>query len=52
MTTSPTLRGPVFVWSQQNCLKLLLTMGGISSPPSAAVPAALPRGKAGMKMIE
>ena len=53
VTTSPTLLGPVLVWSQHNYQKLLLTVTwGISSPPGAAAPANLPRGKVGMKMNE
>jgi len=42
MTTSPTLLGPVLVWSQQNYLRLLLIVR-ISVPPGAATPRLSPR---------
>ena len=51
VTTSPTLLGPVLLWSQQNYLKLLLTVR-YSKSPYDCCPATLPRGKAGMKMNE
>ena len=49
-TTSPTLLGPVLVWSQQNDLKLLLAV--MYFDYQGCWPATFPRGKAGIKMIE
>jgi len=46
-----TLLGPVLVWSQQNYLRLQLTMRYFNSNPGAA-PATLSRGKTGMKVNE
>jgi len=45
VTTSPTLLGPVLVWSQQNYLKLLLIVR-YSGAPRAAALATLPKEKA------
>ena len=44
VTTSPTLLGPVLLWSLQNYVKLLLTVRYSK--------ATLPKGKAGIKMNE
>jgi len=52
MTLSSTLLGPVLVWSQQNYLKLLLTVRYSKTSYRTAVPASLPRGNAGMKVNE
>ena len=46
--TSPTLIGPVLVWSRQNYLRLLLTVRYFES----SCPATLPRGKPNMKIAE
>jgi len=51
VTISPTLLGPVLVWSSKNIIDCCWPWG-ISSPPRAAVPATLPRGKASLKMNE
>jgi len=51
MITSPTLLGPILVWSQQNYQRLLKSMMYMS-PPSAAAPTTLLRGKSGVKMDE
>jgi len=51
VTTSPTLLGPILVWSQQNYLNLLLTMGALCLPGVAAC-TSLRRGKASMEMNE
>jgi len=48
VTTSPTLLGPVLVWSQQNYLRLLLIVR-YSGAPRAAALATLPKGKAAWK---
>ena len=45
VTTSPSLLGPILVWSQKNYLKLLLTHAGILSPPRDSAPMTLPREK-------
>jgi len=45
VTTSPSLLGPILVWSQKNYLKLLLTYAGILSPPRDSAPMTLPREK-------
>jgi len=50
VTTSPTLLGPVLVWSQQNYLILLLIMRYFVSSYRVAAPATIPREKEGMKM--
>jgi len=49
VTASPNLLGPVLVWSQQNYLKLLLTVR-YSKLSYGCCSATLPRWKAGMKM--
>ena len=51
VNTSPTLLGPVLVWSQYNYLKLLLTVGYFESIQRCC-PTTLPTGKADMKMNE
>ena len=51
VTASPTLLGPVLVWSQQNYLKLLLTVR-YSKFSMDVAPATFPRGEAGIKMNE
>jgi len=51
MTKSPTLLGPVLVWSQQNYLRLLLIVI-ILGPPRAAAPPTLRKEKAGANMSE
>ena len=51
VTTSPTLFGPVLVWSQQNYPKLLLTVR-YSKSSLGCCPATLPRRKTGMKTNE
>ena len=51
VTTSPTCLGLALAWSQQNYQRLLKSVRA-SSPPSTASYAALPRGKAGLKMQE
>jgi len=48
VTASPILLGPVLVWSQQNYLKLLLTVK-YSKSSKGCCPSILPRQKAGMK---
>ena len=51
VTTSPTLFGPVLVWSQQNYLRLLLIVRYcISGPPWVASQATFRKGKAGTIM--
>ena len=52
VTTSPTVLGPVLVWSQRNYLRLLLTLGYFKSSSKGCCPATLLRRKAGMKVNE
>jgi len=51
VTASPTLLGPVLVWSQQNYLNLLLTMR-YSKFFYGSCPTTFLRGEAGIKMNE
>jgi len=48
VTKSPTLLGPVLVWSQQNYLRLQLIVRSFEG----CCPATLPKGTAGTKMSE
>jgi len=51
VTTSPTLLGPVLVWSQRNYQRLLLAVRCLESFQGSG-PATLPRGKVGVKTNE
>jgi len=46
VTASPMLVGSILVWSQQNYLQLLLTVGILSSPADAALQPSLEENRA------